>query len=337
MGSNKHAVKYVVLLVASLLIALMAGETIANNKKANGVKRAAESSGVEASVAGVSREFAKDSFDGSVFYEGFRYEVNTHVDTILFLGIDSSKQERDGVGITEGGRSDTIILFLLDNDNNTVTPLEINRDTMVDVDIYDNDGKFLARGSEQLTMQYSYGDTPAKACNLTKEKVSDLLGRTRIDGVISLTMDGIEPIVDSIGGVTLQLQTDETDLDPSYTEGAVIHLDGVAAKAFVHNRDIEVRGSNISRMTRQTQFMLALFQTIKGQGDSIVEIMENAAGDYLYEDVDADSVSRLTNYEYSGEVITLPGENVTDGIHDEFYVDDKKLTETVLKLFYLKE
>ena len=314
----------------------MTGETIANNKNAEAVKRMEGSSADEATVAGASRPYERDSFDGSILYGDNRYEANSHIDTVLFLGIDSSSQEREGVGITEGGRSDTIILFVIDNDKQLITPLEINRDTMVDVDIYDNDGNYLAQGVEQLTMQYAYGNTPQKASNLTREKVSDLLGRKRIGSVISLTMDGIEPIVDSIGGVKLTLQSDETDIDPSYTAGKTIHLDGATAKAFVHNRDVEVRGSNISRMSRQTQFMLAMFQTIKSQGSSIVETMEDAAGDYLYEDIDADSVDHMTHYDYSGEVLSLPGENVESGIHDEFYVDDDKLTELILDLFYIK-
>ena len=318
------------------LVAAMIGETYANNVKADSVRRADYVSIEEASVPGASSPYERDSFDGSIVYEGTRYEMNSHIDTVLFLGIDSSVQDREGIGITEGGRSDTIILFVIDNDNQIITPLEINRDTMVDVDIYDNDGNYLARGTEQLTMQYSYGDTSQKASNLTREKISDLLGRKRIGSVLSLTMDGIEPIVDSIGGVTLTLTSDETDLDPTYKKGATIHLDGVAAKAFVHNRDVETRGSNISRMSRQTQFMIAMFQTIKSQGSSIIETMENAAGDYLYEDIDVDSMDRMTHYEYSGEVLSLPGENVEGALHDEFYVDEDKLTELILDLFYIR-
>lgn len=328
-------------LIASLVViialsAIVIRNTYSYNMQAGSVKRADTYSSEEASVSENSSSYERDSFDGSIIYEGTRYEMNSHIDTVLFLGIDSSSQEREGIGITEGGRSDTIILFVIDNDNQVITPLEINRDTMVDVDIYDNDGNFLAKGTEQITMQYAYGNTPQKASNLTREKVSDLLGRKRIGSMISLTMDGIEPIVDSIGGVTFQLMSDETDIDSSYREGAVIHLDGAAARDFVHNRDVETRGSNISRMSRQTQFMLALFQTIKSQGNSIIETMENAAGEYLYEDIDADSVDHLAHYEYSKEVLSIPGENVEGELHDEFYIDDDKLTELILDLFYIR-
>lgn len=275
-----------------------------------------------------------DAFDGSVTYKGKKYEVNRNLDKVLFLGVDNSDLSREGAGIDEGARSDTIILFLLDNDTETITPLEINRDTMVDVDIYDNDGKYISQGEMQLTMQYSYGDDARKASSLTKEKVSDLLGRTRINSVISLTMDGIEPIVDSIGGVTLKLLSDETEIDPSYKEGTIIHLDGASAEDFVHLRDLERRGSNEERMSRQTQFMLAMFQTIKAQGNSVIETMEDAAGDYLYKDIDADTLSHFAQYEYAGDVYTLPGTIVAGNLHDEFYVDDEKLTELILDLFY---
>ncbi|MCR4902543.1 MAG: LCP family protein [Butyrivibrio sp.] len=319
------------------------GVFLAGRQNATVVRRAessqvaqTESSAATQSDSAGTENYVKDTFDGSVTFEGVKYEVNTAIDTVLFLGIDSSDQSREGIGIDEGGRSDTIILFVIDNENEVITPLEINRDTMVNVDIYDNDGNYLAQGLQHLTMQYSYGNTPSKAGNLTKEKVSDLLCRTRIDSVISLTMEGIEPMVDSIGGVTLQLQTDETEIDPSYTKGAIVHLDGAAAFDFVHTRDIETRGSNESRMSRQTQFMLAFFQTIKGSGESIIETMEEAGGEYLYEDIDADTMQHFTEYDKAGEVLTLPGESVEGKLHDEFYVDENKLTELVMQLFYKK-
>lgn len=330
---------YMMIATAAIVIgiAVFAGAKLSEVNKITSITRKTDS-GNESAAEGTTGEddFIRDSFDGSVTYKGQRYEINTKVDTVLFLGIDTSNQTREGIGIDEGGRSDTIILFAIDNEKQQITPLEINRDSMVDVDIYDNDGNYLTTGKEQLTMQYSYGRNPMQASNLTREKVSDLLGRTRIDSVISLTMEGIEPIVDSIGGVTLKLEDDHTDIDPAYTKGAVITLDGQKAYDFVHTRDVTIRGSNMNRMSRQTQFMMALFNTIHGKGSSIIETMENSAGDYLYEDIDADSVDHLSSYDYSGTIMTLPGENVTEGVHDEFYIDDKKLLEVVLELFYKK-
>jgi LCP family protein required for cell wall assembly len=332
--------------IGAIVIAGVSGFILAQRQNANVVRRSQETAIVDDSLPR-TQEYqqssyedisggSRDRFDGSITFKGEKYEVNTAVDKVLFLGIDQSDQTRKGIGIQEGGRSDAIILFAIDNERKAITPLEINRDTMVQVDIYDNSGEFLTRGEEQLTMQYSYGDSPRKASNLTREKVSDLLGRTRIDSVVALTMDGIEPVVDSIGGVVMKLETDETDFSPSYTKGAVINLDGPSAKAFIHDRDVTVRGSNIARMNRQTQFMLALFKNIHEKGGEVLTTMEEAAGDYLYEDIDADSMDHFADYEFDGEVVTLPGENVEGTLHDEFYVDEEGVMEVVLKLFYKK-
>lgn len=277
-----------------------------------------------------------DNFDGSLTYQGISYKPNTSIETVLFLGIDDSNQVREGTGIDEGGRSDTMILFIIDKDKELITPLEINRDTMVNVDIYNNDGEFLYSGQEQITMQYSYGRSPKEACNLTKQKVADLLMRTRINNVVSLTMDGIEPSVDAIGGVTLKLQTDETDIDPMYTKGAIITLNGKEAFDFVHTRDIEQRGSNIDRMSRQTQFMLALSQTARQKGSDIIKVMEEAAGEYLYEDMNADIADCFAKYEVSETVYMLPGKSVEGVLHDEFYVDNDELTSLIIQLFYIE-
>ncbi len=333
---NKKNIGMIIgLTIVLVIVASYVGFRIAETNELNSITRKTVAVN-EASTVGVSdtEDFVVDSFDGSITYNGERYEKNTKIDTVLFLGIDTSNQTREGVGIDEGGRSDTIILFVIDNEKKQITPLEINRDTMLDVDIYDNDGNYLTSGQEQLTMQYSYGKDSRQACNLTREKVSDLLGRTRIDSVVSLTIEGIEPIVDSIGGVVIELDDDQTDIDPSYVKGAVICLDGHKAYDFVHTRDVRERGSNVVRMSRQTQFMLALFNTIHINGKSVIETMENSAGDYLYEDIDADSVDHLASYDYVGAVMTLPGENVAGEIHDEFYIDEEELYEIILKLFY---
>ena len=277
-----------------------------------------------------------DNFDGTITYNGVKYKPNTSIETVLFLGIDDSDQTRQGAGIDEGGRSDTMILFIIDKDKELITPLEINRDTMVGVDIYNNDGEFLYTGQEQITMQYSYGRSAREACNLTKQKVADLLMRTRINNVVSLTMDGIEPSVDAIGGVTLKLQSDETDLDPMYTEGAVITLNGKEAFDFVHTRDVETRGSNMDRMSRQTQFMLALSQTARQKGTGVINVMEEAAGDYLYEDMSADIADCFAKYAVTDTVYMLPGDNVEGVLHDEFYVDNEELTKLIIQLFYVE-
>ncbi|WP_051226356.1 LCP family protein [Butyrivibrio sp. MC2013] len=335
----------IVTAICIFAVAGLCGFLLGGNKSANIVRRtdadlaqgpeSPEVYVIEDELAPTS-DMIVDSFDGSISYKGDRYEVNTRIDKVLFLGIDSSDQDRDGVGIDEGGRSDVIILFAIDNEKKTITALEINRDTMVDVDVYDNDGNYLTRGERQIAMQYAYGQDARRASNLTREKVSDLLGRTRIDSVMSLTMEGVVPIVDSIGGVTMKLESDATDIDPAYTEGAVIHMNGEKALDFIHRRDVTVRGSNLDRMSRQTEFMLAMFQTIKGQGSAVIETMEETAGDNLYEDVDADSLDHFTDYEYSEEVLMLPGENVHEDLHDEYYVDEDALKELILELFYIK-
>lgn len=306
-------------------------KTVRRALDAASTTEASESASIPSGTSGIV-----DNFDGTLTYDGVKYSPNTSIDTVLFLGVDDSDQIREGTGIDEGGRSDTMILFIIDSDKELITPLEINRDTIVNVDIYNNDGEFLYTGKEQITMQYSYGRSAREACNLTKQKVADLLMRTRINNVVSLTMEGIQPTVDAIGGVSLKLQTDETDLDPLYTKGANITLNGEEAFNFVHTRDIDTRGSNIDRMSRQTQFMMALSQTARKQGTGIISAMEDAAGDYLYEDLEADIADCFAKYEVADMVYTLPGENVEGVLHDEFYVDDEELTKLIIQLFYVQ-
>ena len=42
----------------------------------------------------------------------------------------------------------------------------------------------------------------------------------------------------------------------------------------------------------------------------------------------------MSEYEFQPEIITLPGEMQAGAEHDEYVIDDEKLYELVLKLFY---
>ena len=77
-------------------------------------------------------------------------------------------------------------------------------------------------------------------------------------------MDGIADITNLMGGVTLTVPEDYTDIDPAFKAGETIVLAGEQAEKYVRYRDVNVSGSNTQRMERQAQFMEALARQMQG-------------------------------------------------------------------------
>lgn len=273
----------------------------------------------------------------TVVYQGKKYRYNSDLELILFMGIDKSEPISLQNHAGAGGQADTLLLAVLDREQKKVQMVSVSRDTMTDVKIYDESGEYLATEHAQIALQYAYGIGAKRSIQMTKEAVSNLLYEVPIRSYVSLNVEGIAPIVDAMGGVTLTIPEDYTMIDPAFTQGNVLTLNGAQAESYVRYRDQAVTGSNTQRMERQNEFLLALFQQLNHAGLKSQEGFQrifDSAGDYLETDLTAKEMQRLSEYEFQTEIITLPGEMQAGTEHDEYVIDDEKLYDLVLKLFY---
>ncbi len=302
-------------------------------------KEPASGSGSQSGSSTTSSSYEAEEVDweNTVVYNGITYHKRNDLKTVLFLGVDNTHTTAADVNIVgNAGRADAIILFILDDTNQTTQVLSVSRNCMTDVDMYTGDGQFVSSFQSQINMQYAYGNSP-KRCNfLMKRTLSEMLFNTDIDSTISLTMDGINAIVTEMGGITLTMEDDYTYIDPSYTEGATVTLDGAAAERFVRYRDTTVWGSNETRVDRQSWFIHEMFRQMKASGATSdwVDTMLTTADPYIEMDLDAETIKKLTSYEMLDESLKVPGTNREGGAHDEFYVDDEALQKLILDTFY---
>ena len=254
-------------------------------------------------------------------------ERDRDVRSYLFLGVDDAGLNYEEYG--RGGRTDTMLLLV--KNGTDIRVLEISRDTMTEVDAYDTAGDYLSTGVMQINMQYSFGDSPRRSAYLTKRTVSKLLGGVDIDGTAALNMSGIAPVVDALGGIDVVMEEDCTRIDPAYVRGAEIHMDGKAAERFVRWRDPAVSaGSNDGRMDRHSWFIRQMLE--KADSDRISKLLD-AAEPYLNTDLTAEELKTLSECRLTG-MIRLPGEDRAGARHEEFYVDEDKLQDLIIELFY---
>ena len=311
---RKKTKRQILLVVIVLIVCLLIGAALAVVYKEK----------IRQTLAGA--DYTPEVEDTTITRDGVVYERDPSIRAYLFLGVDDVGLDYENYG--RGGRTDTLLLFVKDGDELRI--LEISRDTMTEVETYNTKGTYLSSGVMQINMQYSFGDSPRRSAYLTKKTVSKLLRGVEINGAVALDMSGIAPVVDALGGIDVAMEEDCSYIDPGYTLGAEVHMDGAAAEHFVRWRDKSVVGSNDVRMGRQSWFVRQML----GQGDEAnVKRLLDAAGDYVNTDMTVDEMKTLYECKLV-ETIRLPGETKRGAIHDEFYVDEDALEEVLIRLFY---
>ena len=125
---------------------------------------------------------------------------------MLLMGIDTSENRVAYEDDSDTTRSDSMILTRVDPVNKKVTLISIHRDTVVDLGEY---------GAQKINAAYQYWG-PAGAI----EAVSKMAG-VPISHYASVDFDGFQAIVDSIGGIEIDvpMEIHDPDADPNYGGG----------------------------------------------------------------------------------------------------------------------
>ena len=153
-----------------------------------------------------------------------------------------------------------------------------------------------------------------------------------------MNMDAISILNDSVGGVTVNVVDDFSSVDPSITLGEVT-LKGQQAINFVRSRKDIGDQLNISRMQRHRSYIDSFIRTLREkveQSSTFAFSTYEAVSPYIVTDMSSNVFSSmLQRYsDYSmGEIVSPEGENVR-GEFKEFYVDEEKLDDLILRLFY---
>lgn len=173
--------------------------------------------------------------------------------TLLFIGVD--KSSLDSSTVRGGGQADFLLLMTIDRENRKVDLLQLDRDTISPVQVYGVFGNPGGIRDMQICLSYAFGTDPQKGCENTVRAVSEFLGGIPIDGYVALDLDGMTILNDALGGVTVTLTEDFTDLDPTMKAGETIRLQGKQAEYFLRTRMTVGDGTNEQRMSRQGAFI----------------------------------------------------------------------------------
>jgi len=241
---------------------------------------------------------------------------------VLLLGIDAREGETNT-------RTDTIILASVDPKTKQMSLLSIPRDTRVYIPKH---------GYDRINSAAVYGGP-----EMTMEVVSDLLG-IPLKYYVLVDFNGFKNIVDTLGGVTLEVEQDMYHYDP--TDNYAYHidlkkglqrLDGDKALQYVRYRGYAM--GDIDRTAHQQKFLIALGKEVL-QPSTILKLpsLVPTINKYVKTNLSLSDMMKLASAAKSMEdgtfvAQTLPGRPVDiDGI-SYWGVDPAEAKQMVAKLF----
>ncbi len=282
-----------------------------------------------------------DRDSGKVDLAGWELESTgrpeKNLTTLLLLGVDKTgKMEAQKSNINDE-QVDFLTLVLLDEDTDSYNILQLNRDTMTPVDVLGVGGVKIEQKTMQLALSHTYGDAMEESCENSVRAVERLLD-VEIDHYLAINMTGMTKLVDAIGGVTVTIMEDFSNLDPTLIQGETMLLNGTQCMTYVRGRQGVGDQSNLNRINRQKQFMEELLPTMKDSGDLAIDAIAEIA-DYMLTDLSGNRLerllSRITESTFQ-EIYTTEGEAIVGDRFMEFYPDKEALVALVDKLFYLE-
>lgn len=267
-------------------------------------------------------EIAEEEIEVSA---GVEEQLSGYRNIVLF-GLDNSSESYEG-------RSDCIIIFSLNQETNDVKMTSIYRDTYVKVD---------GHGYTKINHAYAYGGAPLAMSTINKNLDLD------IKEFVTINFDVVKDVVDSVGGIKLNITSAEATQIPGISKAGTYTLNGKQALAYGRIRKID---SDYKRAERMRTVIDAVFQKVKKM--SLTEM--NALVDKILPEVKtnikaSEITSMLTKvtafnikesigwpYEVSGKIIdgTWYGvprtlKSCVQKLHKElFNEEDYQTTETV--------
>lgn len=278
-----------------------------------------------------------------VLYEGTWYAPRSDVETVLVLGLDRS--EREGIGMTGSyAQSDLMLLLEIDRTSETCRVIHLNRDTMAAIQDFDRYGRPAGTYTAQLTLAYAhaqaYTGNDTTACMSAVKAVSELLYGVEIDHYVTLTMDGLMELNDLAGGVEVEIRDDFSAVDPTLVQGERVTLLGEHALNYVRTRWYVGESTNLERMERQREYLLALREKLSLLAEQDEEFILSSlmkVNDYMDSDCTIQQLSALAEdiRAYPIERYVSPeGRAEQAGDVMEFYVEENALQKLVIEDFY---
>ena len=160
---------------------------------------------------------------------------------IAIFGIDSREDT-----YSKGNRSDCIIIASINNTTKEVKLISVYRDTYVQIE---------GHGLDKITHAYSYGEAPLAIKTLNTNL--DL----NITEFVTVNFDAVKDIIDNIGGISMNITSEEVSHIPGISKAGTYNLTGEQALAYARIR--HASGGDYKRTERMRDVLTAVANKVK--------------------------------------------------------------------------
>lgn len=291
--------------------------------------------------------FPEQNQEGTVLeHDGQKYVLKDGVETFLVMGLDKMDQDVTSNSYNNNQQADFLMLMVFDNKAKTYSTIHINRDTMAEIEVLGLEGNKVGTVNTQIALAHTYGKGGSISNSNTAKAVSNLLYGVKVNHYMSLTLDSIGVMNDLVGGVTLEVLDDFSELDveaaKELVKGQNVTLTAEQARLYVQHRKELTDSSNATRMERQRQYLEAMRKEIEARIENDNEFLANAVikmADYMDSDCSSARLQeigkRMQEYEFV-QINDIDGTSKLGAENRmEFYPDENSLKKTVIDLFYV--
>lgn len=277
-----------------------------------------------------------------LIYNGQPYARREGVRAILLMGIDWPDESASLMEqYQNGGQADFLLLVILDDENKQVQQWQIDRDSIVDINMLGLMGDDAGLIKAQICLSHSYGDGKAQSCGFTVQAVERLLRHVRVDYYAAMSIDDVAALNDTVGGVEVTLSDDFSAFDADMAAGKTLRLTGEQASLFVQRRwDID-DGSNLSRMWRHRAFLAALLRQAEemirenpaAMETLVMGVLNNMVTDMTLVSV-MEEAGKALDYQRTGMEMLAGEHTMSANGYVEFIVDEDALEARVVDTFF---
>lgn len=285
------------------------------------------------------------------------YAYNEECINLLVLGLDKPgniSKETDYQN-WESGQTDAIFLVSLNPVTDEIRIVGIPRNSMVNVDIYDEANHKIKTVHDQICLQYAFAGGGQAGLDRVKKSVGELFYGLPIHGAFAVGYDAVSVVNDMAGGVEVEVLEDLTKEHASFVPGNCVQLNGKLALLYVRSRHYGELGSPTKRLQRQKQYITALIYKMMGEvkkNPILAKDMYNAVTPYMNTDVTLDEVVYLAaeavNYRFGDDsfrliegedrAVEIPEEKLRPGekepFYNDYYLKEDSIKQIMLSLFY---
>ena len=161
--------------------------------------------------------------------------------SVLIMGVDTDGPDN------MAGRSDTLMLLTINPNTEKTSIVSIPRDTYTEI---------VGRGTmDKINHAYAFGGT-----SMTVNSVQKLFD-IPVDYYVSVNMEGMQQIVDAVGGIDVVPPLTFSQGEYTFVEGQTTHMDGPKALAYSRMRKNDPSG-DYGRQHRQRQVIEGTMQSV---------------------------------------------------------------------------